>query len=263
MTLAYINWSVKPEIFEFIGLSVRWYGVLFASSFFIGYLIMERIYKNEGVDVKSLDNLTTYLIVATVVGARLGHCLFYEPEKYLADPIEILKVWEGGLASHGAAIGVIIALWLYSRKTKQAFLWTIDRVVILAALAGTFIRLGNLMNSEIFGYQTDVPWAFVFKLVDDVPRHPTQLYEALSYLVIFFFLLSLYYKQHKVLKPGFMLGLFLILVFLARFFIEFLKEPQVGFESDMMLNMGQWLSIPFVMIGLFLVFRKVEKSESQ
>jgi prolipoprotein diacylglyceryl transferase len=224
---------------------------------------MERIYKNEGVDVKSLDNLTTYLIVATVVGARLGHCLFYEPEKYLADPIEILKVWEGGLASHGAAIGVIIALWLYSRKTKQAFLWTIDRVVILAALAGTFIRLGNLMNSEIFGYQTDVPWAFVFKLVDDVPRHPTQLYEALSYLTIFFFLLHLYYKQYKVLKPGFLLGLFLILVFSARFFIEFLKEPQVGFETNMMLDMGQWLSIPFVLLGLFLLFRKVEKSESQ
>lgn len=262
MMLAYINWTVKPEIFDIMGIAVRWYGVLFASSFFIGYLIMERIFKNEGADLKSLDTLTTYLIVATVVGARLGHCLFYEPEKYLSNPIEILKVWEGGLASHGAAIGVIVALWLYSRKTKQAFLWTIDRVAILAGLAGAFIRLGNLMNSEIFGYQTDVPWAFVFRLVDDVPRHPTQLYEALSYFLIFFFLLGLYYKKHKALKPGFLLGLFLILVFTARFFIEFLKEPQVGFEENMLLDMGQWLSIPFVMLGLYLVFRKFENKHA-
>ncbi len=256
MSVLYINWNIDPEIFSFLGLSVRWYGVLFATSFFIGYLIMEKMYKNEGVAISSLDTLTTYLIVSTVVGARLGHCLLYEPAKYLSNPLEILKVWEGGLASHGAAVGVMIALLLYSKKTGLKFFWVIDRVVILAALAGAFIRTGNLMNSEIFGYQTDVPWAFIFSNIDNIPRHPTQIYEALSYLAVFFLLLVIYYKKHEKLVPGFILGLFFILVFSARFFIEFLKVPQVEFENSMMLDMGQLLSIPFVLAGLYLVFRK-------
>jgi phosphatidylglycerol---prolipoprotein diacylglyceryl transferase len=259
----FITWNVNPEIFRMGSFAIRWYGLLFALGFFLGYLIMLRIFQKENIPVKLLDELTTYMVVGTVIGARLGHCLFYEPGYYLSHPIRILMVWEGGLASHGAAVGIILTLWLFSWRKKVTFLWVIDRIVITVALAGVLIRTGNLMNSEIFGYQTSLPWGFLFVRAFDpnvplVPRHPTQIYEALSYLLIFFFLWWYYYKKDGKPAPGFLFGMFLILVFTARFLIEFLKEPQVqDFEGKLMgatgMNLGQLLSIPLIIAGILLV----------
>ena len=260
MVLNYINWNVDPEIVGFLGLSIRYYGLLFAASFFFGYLIMQKIFKKEGLTIELLDKLTVYMAVGTVLGARLGHCLFYQPSHYLSHPIDIIKIWEGGLASHGAAIGIIIALYYFSKKNKKPYLWTIDRIVIIVALAGFFIRMGNLMNSEIYGNPTELPWGFIFVQNGEVlPKHPTQIYEALSYLLIFVLLYTIYNKKGKELKQGLIFSLFLILMFTARFFVEFLKEVQVNFEQGMSLNMGQWLSIPFILFGFFLLYRSLKQ----
>ncbi len=264
MILNFIEWNVRPEIFSVGSFSVRWYGFLFALSFVLGYFIIKNIFRKEQVPVKLLDELATYMIVATIIGARLGHCLFYEPGYYLKNPIEILYIWEGGLASHGAAVGILLALWIFARRSKKSYIWILDRIVIVVALAGFFIRMGNLMNSEIFGVSTTLPWGFMFlnasnPMESDDPRHPTQIYEALSYLLIFGFLLWYYYKQNGKPRPGFLFAMFLILVFLARFLIEFFKEPQVAFEIGMAFNMGQLLSLPFIIIGLVILFWKRKK----
>lgn len=253
MILNYINWNPAPEIFKLGGFEVRWYGLLFALSFYFGYLIIARFFKKENIDVKLVDNLTVYMGIGTLLGARLGHCLFYEPEKYLANPIEMLKIWEGGLASHGAGIGILLSLFFFVRKYKRPYLWILDRIVIVVALSGFFIRIGNLMNSEIFGDATTVPWAFKFVSYDNVPRHPTQIYEALSYLVIFLLLTRFYYKKDGNPKHGIIFSIFLISLFVVRFLIEFIKMEQVGFEQDMLLNMGQLLSIPFILFGFGLL----------
>lgn len=251
MILNYIVWNVDPEIFSLGPLSIRYYGVLWALSFLLGYFIFEKIVKKEGLPVNYLDTLTIYMAIGTIVGARLGHCLFYEPEYYLANPLEMLKIWKGGLASHGAAIGIILALYFFSRRTKRPMIYILDRIVITVALAGVLIRLGNLMNSEIYGVETSLPWGFIFKRDgQEVPMHPTQIYEALSYLVGYIILHFIYIKSNAKPKPGLLFGLFLIFIFATRFLIEFIKQPQVDFEKDMILNMGQWLSIPFVLIGL-------------
>ncbi|MHC1708479.1 MAG: prolipoprotein diacylglyceryl transferase [Bacteroidales bacterium] len=255
--IGFINWNVDPEIFRIGSVAVRWYGLFFALSFYFGYLIMARIFKKEDIPVKTLDLLSIYMIVGTVVGARLGHCLFYQPDYYLPNPLEILKIWEGGLASHGAAIAIPIALYLFARKAKLSWLWSLDRIVIVVALAGFMIRMGNLMNSEIYGHATNLPWGFVFVRADLllIPRHPTQIYEALTYLLIFIFLVFLYIKKGKTLKEGLLFGYFLVLLFSMRFIFEFLKEPQVDFENNMLLNMGQLLSIPFILIGAYILIR--------
>jgi len=261
-----IVWDVSPAMFHFPdwlpllgGREVRWYGMLFAASFVVGYYIMQHMFRREGIKQEVLDELSTWMLIATVVGARLGHCLFYEPAYYLANPIEILKVWEGGLASHGAAIAIIIALYFFGRKHKKPVIWVLDRIVVVVALAGFFIRMGNLFNSEIFGHITQMPWGFEFvraaepELRTD-PRHPTQIYEGLIYLGSFFFLLYSYFRRGMGEKrPGYLFGWFLILIFGTRFFVEFLKEPQVAFEQTMALNMGQWLSIPFAVVGVLLL----------
>jgi phosphatidylglycerol---prolipoprotein diacylglyceryl transferase len=259
----FITWNVDPEIFRFGGFAIRWYGLLFAAGFFLGYLILFKVFKKEGIPIKVLDELTTYMVIGTVIGARLGHCLFYEASYYLQHPLKILMVWEGGLASHGAGIGIILTLWIFSRVKKLPFLWVIDRIVITVALAGLLIRMGNLMNSEIFGYQTSLPWGFLFVKGFDqgtvlVPRHPTQIYEGFSYLLIFLYLWRYYYRKDGKPSPGYLFGMFLILVFTARFFIEFLKEPQVqAFENALKmqvgLNLGQLLSIPFILLGILMV----------
>ncbi|HTX89194.1 MAG TPA: prolipoprotein diacylglyceryl transferase [Bacteroidales bacterium] len=258
MTALYINWNVSPEIFSIGSFSVRWYGLLFALSFFFGYLIMMRIFRKEGIPIRVLDALTTYMIIGTLVGARLGHCLFYEPGYYLHHPLKILMIWEGGLASHGAAIGIILAMAIFAYVKKLPFLWVIDRIVIVVALSGLLIRLGNLMNSEIYGIPTTLPWGFRFLRSATpaeglVPRHPTQLYEGLSYLAVFLYLLWYYYRKNGKPEPGFLFGMFLVLVFGVRFLLEFLKEPQVGFEKSMALNLGQLLSIPFILAGIVIV----------
>lgn len=262
-----ITWDVNPEIFSLGPISIRWYGLLFAASFLIGFQIMTKFFKDENKSQKDLNDLLWYMIIGTIVGARLGHCLFYNPEYYLSNPLEILKTWKGGLASHGAAIGIVTAMYLYSKKkVGQSFLWVMDRVVITVALAGFFIRTGNLMNSEIIGKATDVPWAFKFvnAYVADplTPRHPAQLYEALAYLGIFIILYFIYKKSHARIKEGFIFGLFLILIFAARFIIEFFKENQSAFEQGMMLNMGQLLSIPLILWGLYLLISKPKPNKT-
>ena len=264
MILQFIQWNPSPEIFSIGPVTVRWYGLLFASGFVIGYFLMLKFFKKEGVSVALLDKLTTFMVVATVVGARLGHCLFYEPDVYLSDPIRILKIWEGGLASHGAGIAIIIALYYFSKKTKKPMLWVLDRIVVVTALAGFFIRMGNLMNSEIIGKATEASWGFLFlnhydAAVRTTPHHPAQLYEALCYLGIFAFLITYYYKRFEKLILGELFSYFLILVFGVRFLIEFIKEPQVGFEENMTLNMGQWLSIPFVLLGIYILYSQKKK----
>lgn len=254
MELQIIPWNVDPEIFRIGNFAVRWYGLLFASGFVIGYYIMKTIFKNEGFGDATLDRLTVYVAIGTIVGARLGHCLFYEPAYYLARPLEILKIWHGGLASHGAAIGIPLALWLFARKERKPFIWAIDRVVIVVALAGVLIRLGNLMNSEIYGVETTLPWGFVFlRNGETAPKHPTQIYEALAYLITFGVLMRIYWKNMGKQKPGLLFGVFLIMVFGFRFFVEYVKEDQVAFEAGMKLNMGQWLSIPLVLIGIAIL----------
>lgn len=264
MILTTVTWTVQPEIFHFGSFAIRWYGVLFALGFAIGYFIMLKFFNKEKVPVKLLDQLTTYMVIATVIGARLGHCLFYEPGYYLRHPIEILKIWEGGLASHGAAIGILLAVFLFSRKNKLSYWWTMDRIAVVTALAGFFIRMGNLMNSEIYGRPTSLPWGFIYANASDPaqrlqPRHPTQIYEGLAYLLIFVILILIYYRKNGKPREGSLISLFLVLVFTARFLIEFLKEPQVGFEESMALDLGQLLSIPFILAGatgLYLIFRK-------
>ena len=254
MLLGFIEWSISPEIFHLGPVSVRWYGFLFAMAFVAGYFIMTWVFNKEGRPRTDLEQLSVYMIFGTVIGARLGHCLFYNPEYYLSNPIEIFKVWEGGLASHGAAIGILTAIYLFSKKKKNyPMLWTLDRVVIVVALAGTFIRLGNLFNSEIIGKPTDVSWAFIFTAVDDLPRHPAQLYESIAYLIVFIILLFIYYKGFEKNRSGLLFGIFLVLVFTFRFFVEFVKENQSGFEAGMALNMGQLLSIPFVLAGIIFI----------
>lgn len=264
MELAIITWDVNPEIFRIGSFAPRWYGVLFASGFLFGYFIFKRIFKNEGLKEEVLDRLTIYVAIGTIVGARLGHCLFYEPGYYLSNPLEILKVWKGGLASHGAAVGILLALWLFVRKENKPYMWILDRIVIVVALAGALIRLGNLMNSEIYGIETSLPWGFVFlRNGETVPKHPTQIYEALAYFITFIILHRIYWRKKGEFIRGLPFSLFLILVFVFRFFIEYVKEDQVAFESGMMLNMGQWLSLPFILAGLVMLYFSLRRKKMQ
>ena len=257
--LAYLQWQLNPEIFTIGPIKLRWYGVFFAAGFLIGYSIVQRIYRREGKPEKDLDSLCVALVVGTIVGARLGHCLLYHPGHYLGNPLEIFKVWEGGLASHGGVIGNLIALWWYQRRRPdQPFLWLLDRIAIPTALTGALIRLGNFFNSEIVGKVTDVAWAVVFPLYDrgnpnPSPRHPTQLYESLSYLLIFGLMIWLYRRRRALTPHGFLIGWFMVTVFTARFVIEFFKEPQLDSMRDATLNRGQWLSIPAILFGIWLV----------
>ena len=261
--LNFIHWNVSPEIFNLGPLSIRWYGLLFASGFLIGYYIGERMFRSEGVPQKWIDSLFFYIIIATIIGARLGHVFFYGWDYYSQNPGEIIKIWHGGLASHGGTIGIIIAMLLYSKNvTKRNVLWTIDRIVVPTALVAAFIRTGNLMNSEIYGVQTSLPWGFIFERNNEtVPKHPTQIYEALTYLISFGVLLFLYLKTRSRYKQGLLTGIFFIFIFASRFLIEFIKQNQEAFEAGMVLNMGQWLSIPFVLLGLFLVIRGLKIPE--
>lgn len=259
-----ITWNVDPEIFSLGQLSIRWYGLMFASAFLSGYIVFTRFLATERLTAEMLDQLLIYIAVGTVLGARLGHCFFYEPDYFLKNQLEILKIWKGGLASHGAAIGILLSLWLYIRKHKLSFLWLIDRIVIVVALGGAFIRLGNLFNSEIYGRPTNLPWGIEFvrdrlydsntgALLPTVARHPTQLYEAFSYILIFVVLFLFYRKRHMKVRDGYIFGVFMILLFSARFFIEFVKNDQVAFEAGMQLNMGQLLSLPFVLAGVVMI----------
>ncbi len=263
-----IHWNINPEIFRIGGFALRYYSIMFVLAFYFSYQILSKIYTKEKVSIQFLNKLTIYIFLGTLIGARLGQVLFYEFGYFRNHLLEIflpLKInsngdfeWTGyqGLASHGGAIGILIALAWYCKKYKQSFLWVIDRLVIVVALSGFFIRIGNLFNSEIIGKPADVSWAFIFERVDFIPRHPAQLYEAICYLIIFFVLWNIYKKRGTQLKKGFLFGLFLVLIFSVRFLMEFLKENQEIFENTLPINMGQILSIPFILIGLYFVFRK-------
>jgi len=258
--LATITWSISPEIYSIGPIHIRYYGLLFALSFVVGFKIMEHIFNKENRSMDDLNDLVWYMILGTVIGARLGHCLFYNPDYYLANPIEILKIWTGGLASHGAAVGILTSIYFYSKKKKnQSFLWVMDRVVITVALAAVFIRMGNLFNSEIIGHPTDLAWGFIFTSVDNIPRHPAQLYEALFYLLSFVIIYFQYKKYDGKFNDGYLFGIFLILIFGFRIFVEYFKENQTYFEEGMLLNMGQLLSIPLVIAGIYFLYYSKKK----
>lgn len=259
--LAFIHWNVSPEIFSLGPIHVRWYGLLFAVGFLFGYNHGEKMFKYEGIDLKWLESLFIYLIVATIVGARLGHVFFYGWDYYSQHINEIFYVWQGGLSSHGGTFGILIALYFWSKKvSKRSILWVLDRVVVPTALVAALIRTGNLMNSEIYGVQTSLPWGFIFERNHEtVPKHPTQIYEALSYLATFGVMLYMYWKTKAKDYQGLIIGVFFVMVFLSRFLVEFIKEDQEAFEAGMALNMGQLLSIPLVLAGVVLIVRAVKK----
>lgn len=256
----YFVWNADPEILRLGPFALRWYGLLFASGFVVGYLIMIQIYRHERREEEPLSNLLLYILVGTLIGARLGHVLFYQPDYYLARPWEILMVWQGGLASHGGFTGVLIALYVYWRKYgDMSFLQLGDRLAVAVAPAASLIRVGNFFNSEIVGVPATVPWAVIFLRVDSLPRHPAMLYEAAAYFLVFCAVYLAYWKTGIARFPGRLLGTTLAISFFARFMIEFVKEEQVAFEQGMLLNMGQLLSLPFVAAGLVLIYLSSNK----
>ena len=302
MLLNYITWNVDPVLIHLGSLEIRWYGLLWALGFLVGYFVMRRMYRREKMTDDSMDKLLIYMLVFTVIGARIGHCLFYEPEFYLSHPLKMLAVWEGGLASHGGAIGILIGLWIYVRnynkspkkkdeKQRITYIWILDRIVVAVCLVGALIRVGNVMNHEIYGTPTSLPWGFVFLRGAEqfcgtfdnytacnawdapcppsqwLPCHPTGLYEAFFCLVAMGILLWMYYKRDLGNRqPGLMFGTFLIIIFGSRILIEFLKNVQVDFERDMVFDMGQWLSIPFVLVGIGMIvwsFVRRKKAEGK
>lgn len=277
MILNYIDWNVNPEIFNLFGRGVRWYGLLFGTGLLVfAPWIAWRMWKHEGLNEKWFDTLYWTVVISAIVGARLGHCLFYDPAYYLSDPVEILKVWEGGFASHGGTIGIILGVWWFSRKvSKKSIVWTLDRVAVPTGLAAAMIRMGNLMNSEIFGGPTTLPWGFKFYRSHEwvqlcqqegyeVACHPTAIYEALCYLLVFAICMWLYWKRDAARRrPGLILGVFLTGTFLSRFFVEMLKLVQEPWELNMVakigLNQGQVLSIPFIIVGVVLIIWSLRK----
>ena len=267
MNLLALHWNVNPAIFHIGGFELRWYSILFVSGFIIGWYIFKKFFRREGVPEKLLDPLLYTLLIATIVGARLGHCLFYQPDYYLTSWQgfwEIFMPWKGGLASHGGAIALILAMWWYSAHYGKQygfdFLWIMDRLVITVCFAGALIRLGNFFNSEIYGDVTTLPWGVVFERNGEtLPKHPTQLYEAISYTILGAGLMWAYNNRLEKLKRGEIFGIFLICLFGVRFIIEFIKEPQVEFETTMALDMGQLLSIPFIIAGVILLIWSLAK----
>lgn len=266
LPLLSINWNPDPELFNLFGrISIRYYSLLWLIGLALATIIVRRQYRDRKISDSKFEPLFFYCFFGILIGARLGHCLFYEPEYYLHHFWDIILpfrniptkgwVWTGysGLASHGGTIGLIIALWLYCRRVKMHYIDVVDMIAVATPITACCIRLANLVNSEIIGMPTNVPWAFVFERVDMLPRHPAQLYEAIAYFIFFLGMAYLYKKYRTKLHRGFFFGLCLTEIFTFRFFIEFLKENQVDFESTMTINMGQWLSIPFVIIGLYFM----------
>jgi phosphatidylglycerol---prolipoprotein diacylglyceryl transferase len=253
-------WNIDPAIFRLGPFEVRWYGLFFALGFVIGFHIMAQVYRREQRDLNNLSELLLYLLLGTVIGARLGHVLLYQPDYYLSHPWEIPMIWQGGLASHGGFAGVMISLYLYLKKHRDmSFIELADRLAIACLLAAALIRFGNFFNSEILGTPSDLPWAIVFARVDNRPRHPAMLYEAIAYFLVFCMLYTAYWKTTIIHFPGRVLGAALSICFLARFMIEFVKENQVQFEKGMFLNIGQLLSIPFILAGLYLIYASRRK----
>ena len=261
-----VTWSADPVIFDIGFISLRWYALMFIIGFYIGSKLMEVYYKHDGVNPEKVYTLFLYCFIGTIIGARLGHCLFYDPGYYLANPIEMLKTWKGGLASHGGTLGVFLAVLVYARRDHRSALWVLDRLGIAVAPVAALIRVGNLFNHEIYGHVTSMPWGFRFienvgawsrgaEPVYTEPCHPTQIYEALCYLAVFAVNAYLYYKTDARNRRGLLLGVFFTGVFGSRFLIEYVKNVQVSFEEGMILDMGQILSIPFIVGGIWLIVR--------
>ena len=260
--LAAIYWNVDPIIAHFGPITLRWYGLFFMLPFVLGTFVLTHIYRSERTSPQWVDVITIYVLIGTIVGARLGHMLFYDFEALMADPIVVFKIWQGGLASHGATIGILLACWLFARSNKFDYLWVLDRIVIVVALGGACIRTGNLMNSEIVGKPTSVPWAFIFPrdvehLIQGVavPRHPTQIYEALFCIFLLVLLYAMWNRTKERTPRGQLFGIFVVLLFTQRFLGEYLKENQVAFENGHLFNQGQLLSIPMIIIGILVLWR--------
>ena len=265
-----IVWDFNPVFFSIGSLDIRYYGLMWALAILIGAKFFDNFCKREGLPSKVSESIFIYGTLATIIGARLGHCLFYDPMEYLSRPWTIITGFrDGGMASHGAAIGLLIGLWLFSRKNKLPYVWSLDRIMIAVGIGGAVVRLGNLFNSEIFGMATTLPWGFEFvrsaKWVNEFAPaavHPTQIYEALCYLATFGLLCWLYYaKDMARRRPGILFGIGLIGIFLTRFFIEFIKTEQEAFERGWLLDMGQWLSIPFILLGIYMIYRGATQPE--
>ena len=249
-----VTWDVDPVLFRIGNFEVLWYGLSWALALGLGGYFFSWFIQREKLN-PDLNNIFWWGAIVTIVGSRLGHCLFYDPVYYLTHPIELLYFRQGGMASHGAAAGLLLGLWGYSRHYKLPYIWSLDRVVIPVTLGGALVRFGNLVNSEIYGHTTDLPWGFIFVMKGEtLPKHPTQIYEALCYLVTFAVLTWLYYKKDMATRrPGLLFGVGLIGIFLSRFLLEFIKNPQIAAEENMILNMGQLLSIPFIVAGVLII----------
>lgn len=284
MNLLSIVWDIDPILIHIGNGGIRWYGLLWALGLYAAYLIQVKLYKHEHCPEEWTDSLFMWITIGTIIGARVGHCWFYEWHQYgapwhlfgweftyrnpyIENPFLLIKIWEGGLASHGGAIGIILSSWLLNKKVfskrpeyHTSMLWILDRICIGACITGALIRLGNLMNSEIYGGPTDLPWGFVF--VRDgmtVPCHPTQIYEMIYCLVAFAILMPMYYKLQAYRREGLLIGTFFEIIFGTRFVLEFIKNDQEAFEADQLLNMGQWLSLPFILIGIYLIIRAYKR----
>lgn len=266
MLLNFITWTADPVFLHLGPLAIRWYGLFWALGIYATLLITQKIFKHEKLPEAWIDKLFLYTVIGTIIGARLGHCIFYGWEHYSANPIEILYIWQGGLASHGGAIGIAVAIFLYNKNvSKKGYIWVMDRLLIGVTLCAASIRLGNLMNSEIYGNATTLPWGFYFprdSQWDGAAHHPTQIYEMLAYISVFALTWWLYWKKDAIKKPGLIFGAFLVSMFGARFTLEFIKLNQEAFESGMILNMGQILSIPFIVWGVLLLFRSLKKQKA-
>lgn len=248
--MTHFIWDVNPVLLALGPLQLRWYGLLFVGSFFLGLILLKWMYKREGKNPEELDNFLVYVLIGTVIGARLMHCLAYEPEYYLSHPLEILKVWKGGLASHGGLIGVVTAIYFFAKKHQQSFWWILARTSIPGALTAAFVRFGNLFNSEILGLPSEKPWAIIFARVDMIPRHPVQLYEAFAYLLLLAILLTIYRNVSSAFATKILPGIFLLYMFTVRFLLEYTKTRQAEYNIDLPLTTGQFLSIPFIILGL-------------
>jgi len=246
----YFIWNANPILLKLGPIQLYWYGLLFVGSFVVGLYILTWVYKREGKDPEILETLFVYIIAGAAIGARLAHCFFYEPSYFLEHPIQIFYIWNGGLASHGGVIGVLLAVWLFTRKYNESYFWLLSRIAIPAGLSATAIRIGNFMNSEIVGIPTDVPWAIIFQRVDMLPRHPSQLYESVTYLFVFILLLSVYRAVKPTFATKILPALFFLTIFTARFFLEFVKRKQAHYTTDLPFSTGQMLSIPFIILGL-------------
>lgn len=254
-----INWDFEPTIFTLGPLQIRWYGLLFIGAFLVGASLLKAMFKTEQRPDINLDNLLYFALFGTIIGARMVHCFIYDPTYYLSDPFAILRIWEGGLASHGGVLGFLLGLWIGNRTLKPSlpYLWLLDRATLPAALGAAFVRFGNFLNSEIVGLPTSGSWGVIFGRIDTIPRHPVQLYESLSYTFIFVALASIYRQQGSATPVGLLFGIFMISIFATRLTLEYVKTPQATYEATQLLSVGQYLSLPFILLGLVVLVRTV------